>query len=300
MNSSDTLAFSQSPQTFTVCAILSVALHVGLLAGLGWLSRPVIESEPVPVVNVTMVPVPSNVPSESPGEPPPSMKSTPRPVSPLTPPLSTSSPSPLPRPTSSMVGLKPLTTPTISKPLPTPQKKRVLQDHRATDALMGQTLMKMAKSAQRSSPSLTMPRTSTSPLTSRAQPAPHSALLAQSSSSETTSSTFSSPSKRKILMARPPGGGGVSGSKVGIIRSIPPVYPRMARESGWEGTVIVRVLVRTSGLPGNVQIRKSSGHSILDEAAAEAVRKWRFKPETDGNIPLQKYVDIPLKFDLRG
>ena len=100
-------------------------------------------------------------------------------------------------------------------------------------------------------------------------------------------------------MARPPGGGGVSGSKVGIIRSIPPVYPRMARESGWEGTVVVRVLVRTSGIPGDVQVRKSSGHSILDEAAAEAVRKWRFKPEKDGNIPIQKYVDIPLKFDLR-
>ena len=299
MNSPETFLLSQSPHPFALCAILSLALHAGLLAGLGLISRPAIEAEPVPVVTVTMVPVTSEVPSESPGQPQPSMKSTPRPVTPRTPPLSTSSPSPLPRPTSAMVAIKPLTTPHIPKPLPTPQQRKVLKDHRATDALMGQTLMKMAKSAQRSSASLTMPRTSSSQLTPSAQPHSTSALLAQSSSSETTASRISSPSKKKILMARPPGGGGVSGSKVGIIRSIPPVYPRMARESGWEGTVIVRVLVRTSGIPGDVQVRKSSGHSILDEAAAEAVRKWRFKPEQDGNIPIQKYVDIPLKFDLR-
>ncbi len=64
--------------------------------------------------------------------------------------------------------------------------------------------------------------------------------------------------------------------------------------------MILRVLVQTNGLPGEVKVRKSSGHSILDTAATEAVRKWRFKPEQDGNIPIEKYVDIPLKFDLQG
>ena len=298
MNSTETLLLSQSKQTFTICAVLSLVLHAGLLAGLGLLSRPTITPDPVPVVTVTMMPSPSEVPSESPGQPQPSMKSTPRSVTPPTPSLSSPSHIPMPRPTSSMVALKPLTTPTNPRPLPTPQEKKVLRDHRATDALMGHTLTKMAKSPNRSSLSLPMPQTSSSPLTPHARPRATSALLTQSASSERTTSA-SSPTRKKVLMARPPGGGGISGSKVGIIRSIPPIYPRMARESGWEGTVILRVLVRTSGIPGTVQVRKSSGHSILDEAATEAVRKWRFKPEKDGNIPIQKYVDIPLKFDLR-
>ena len=61
---------------------------------------------------------------------------------------------------------------------------------------------------------------------------------------------------------------------------------------------MVRVLVKTDGFPDEVSVRKSSGYPILDRAALEAVRQWRFKPEKDGNIPINKYVDFPIKFEL--
>jgi protein TonB len=72
----------------------------------------------------------------------------------------------------------------------------------------------------------------------------------------------------------------------------------MARESGWEGTVIVRTLIDTNGIPNQVKIRKSSGHPTLDQAAQKAVKSWTFQPAKDGNIPITKWVDIPIKFDL--
>ena len=83
-----------------------------------------------------------------------------------------------------------------------------------------------------------------------------------------------------------------------IISSSKPVYPRVARESGWEGTVIVRTRIGTNGKPSEVNIRKSCGHPTLDQAAQNAVKRWRFQSAKDGNIPITKWVDIPIKFDL--
>jgi protein TonB len=83
-----------------------------------------------------------------------------------------------------------------------------------------------------------------------------------------------------------------------IVSSSKPLYPRVARESGWEGTVIVRTLITADGVPSQVEIRKSCGHEALDLAAQEAVKTWEFQPAKDGNIPIAKWVDIPIKFDL--
>jgi len=83
-----------------------------------------------------------------------------------------------------------------------------------------------------------------------------------------------------------------------IVSSSKPLYPRVARESGWEGTVIVRTLITTDGIPSQVEIRKSCGHEALDLAAQEAVKTWKFQPAKDGNFPIAKWVDIPIKFDL--
>ena len=88
--------------------------------------------------------------------------------------------------------------------------------------------------------------------------------------------------------------------KIGIRHSVRPVYPRVAKEEGWEGIVLLRVLVHTSGRPGTITIQKSSGHKILDDAAIEAIRQWRFAPAKDGNFIIEKHVDVPLKFGLHG
>ena len=78
-----------------------------------------------------------------------------------------------------------------------------------------------------------------------------------------------------------------------------PEYPRAAREAGWEGTVMLQVLVLPDGTAGAVALHKTSGHSLLDEAALSAVKDWKFIPAMDGNFPVQSVVRLPVRFDLK-
>ena len=93
--------------------------------------------------------------------------------------------------------------------------------------------------------------------------------------------------------------GGSSRSKVRPGNNPRPEYPRAAREAGWEGTVVLQVMVLPDGTAGNVTLHKTSGHSILDEAALAAVKGWQFVPAMDGNFPIQSMVRMPVRFDLR-
>jgi protein TonB len=78
----------------------------------------------------------------------------------------------------------------------------------------------------------------------------------------------------------------------------PPPYPQIARRRGWQGTVEYEVQVLRSGAVGDLQLRTSSGHKSLDEAARRAIIRWRFTPATvDGNA-VESWVVIPVSFVL--
>lgn len=77
-----------------------------------------------------------------------------------------------------------------------------------------------------------------------------------------------------------------------------PIYPMAARRAGYEGKVIVRALIQTDGSAERVEVKKSSGYELLDRAALEAVRKWRFIPAKRGSEPIVEWVDIPWIFKL--
>ena len=49
-------------------------------------------------------------------------------------------------------------------------------------------------------------------------------------------------------------------------------YPSAARLNGWEGKVVLRVVIRADGHLADVKIQKSSGYDALDRAALEAIR----------------------------
>jgi protein TonB len=78
-----------------------------------------------------------------------------------------------------------------------------------------------------------------------------------------------------------------------------PAYPAVSRRMGEEGKVVLRVYVTDQGLPGDIQVRTSSGHSRLDEAASTTVRSWRFVPARRGNVPVGAWVLVPISFSLR-
>lgn len=77
-----------------------------------------------------------------------------------------------------------------------------------------------------------------------------------------------------------------------------PVYPAAARRTGYQGTVVIRARIQIDGSADRVEIKKSSGHGVLDQAALEAVRKWRFIPARRGNEAVVEWVDIPWQFKL--
>ncbi len=84
------------------------------------------------------------------------------------------------------------------------------------------------------------------------------------------------------------------------LQNPPPSYPAQARRMGEQGRVLLRVVVRPDGMPDSVVLRQSSGSARLDEAALEAVRKWRFVPARQGSTPVTAAVIVPIVFSLAG
>jgi periplasmic protein TonB len=85
-----------------------------------------------------------------------------------------------------------------------------------------------------------------------------------------------------------------------VLERIDPVYSEQARKQGWEGKVILRLEILTTGKAGAVAVEHSSGHSELDEAAAQAVRRWLFAParDTASGTLVPCITTIPLVFRL--
>lgn len=77
-----------------------------------------------------------------------------------------------------------------------------------------------------------------------------------------------------------------------------PVYPFRARQRGWEGVVLLDVLVSQEGRSSEIKLKKSSGHKMLDDAAIEAVSNWEFKPASLGKIAFSARIEIPVRFVL--
>ncbi len=55
-----------------------------------------------------------------------------------------------------------------------------------------------------------------------------------------------------------------------------PVYPMREKRFRHEGTVILRIEILPDGLAGRISIIKSSGYSMLDNSAINAVKQWKF------------------------
>ena len=78
-----------------------------------------------------------------------------------------------------------------------------------------------------------------------------------------------------------------------------PGYPRLARIRGYEGTVVLEVLVDRMGIVDNLHVFESSGYPILDRAAVTSVRKWLFEPGMRGDERVDVWVKIPIRFELK-
>ncbi len=77
------------------------------------------------------------------------------------------------------------------------------------------------------------------------------------------------------------------------------VYPDIAREAGIEGTVIIQAFVDKKGRVKDTVVLSGIPNTGLDEAAAEAIRKTKFKPAKQRERPVGVWISIPVNFKLR-
>jgi protein TonB len=78
-----------------------------------------------------------------------------------------------------------------------------------------------------------------------------------------------------------------------------PSYPSSARRLGIQGMTTLRIYVAADGRVAEVLIQESAGHPDLDNAAAEAVKRWRFEPARRGTAAVGVWVLLPVEFRLR-
>jgi protein TonB len=79
-----------------------------------------------------------------------------------------------------------------------------------------------------------------------------------------------------------------------------PDYPSVSRRLGEQGLVLLRVQVTADGAAASVELQTGSGSTRLDQAALEAVKKWRFVPAKRGEHPVSASVTVPVSFSIEG
>lgn len=77
-----------------------------------------------------------------------------------------------------------------------------------------------------------------------------------------------------------------------------PIYPLVSRRLGEQGKVLLRVHVSAAGLAEKVEVKTGSGYARLDQAAGDAVSRWRFVPARRGEQAIAAWVQVPITFQL--
>ena len=81
------------------------------------------------------------------------------------------------------------------------------------------------------------------------------------------------------------------------VHHVPPVYPRLAQDAKVEGLVILEAIIAVDGRVQDVKILRSK--PLLDQAAIDAVRQWRFTPTLLNGVPVPVIMTVTVKFELR-
>lgn len=79
----------------------------------------------------------------------------------------------------------------------------------------------------------------------------------------------------------------------------PPLYPDQAILERREGVVLLRITISPAGKVTQVEIARSSTHSILDASAVRAARSWRFEPARENGAAVESVETQEIRFELR-
>lgn len=77
-----------------------------------------------------------------------------------------------------------------------------------------------------------------------------------------------------------------------------PTYPDIAQRNRWTGTTTLELELDQSGRVIDTRLIQTSGHDVLDQAAIDAAKTWRFTPATLDDRPVAATVRVPFPFTL--
>ena len=96
-----------------------------------------------------------------------------------------------------------------------------------------------------------------------------------------------------------PGIGNVTTPELILESRVTPEYPEVARVTRNQGTVILQAVIAPDGTVGEIQIlRCDRPHLGFEDAAAQAVKLWRYKPATQNGSPVAVYFTVVVDFEL--
>jgi TonB family protein len=90
----------------------------------------------------------------------------------------------------------------------------------------------------------------------------------------------------------------VSAANLELAKYVAPGFPISARQRGLSGWVDIQLLVKSDGIVSDVIITGAEPVGVFEQAAVDAVRKWRYKPvERDGHA-IDQRARLRMKFAL--
>ena len=83
-----------------------------------------------------------------------------------------------------------------------------------------------------------------------------------------------------------------------LISKVQPVYPPIAKAARVSGTVVLQATISKTGSIENLRV--ISGPAMLQQAAMDAVKTWRYKPYLLNNEPVEVETTVNVIFSLGG
>src|SRR5439155_22761758 len=81
------------------------------------------------------------------------------------------------------------------------------------------------------------------------------------------------------------------------IYQVNPVYPPLARQIRVQGAVVMEAVINKEG--SIESLRVISGHPLLNQAALDAVKQWRYRPTMLNGEPVEVITTVTVTFSLR-
>jgi protein TonB len=82
-----------------------------------------------------------------------------------------------------------------------------------------------------------------------------------------------------------------------LIRRVEPEYPELAKRARVSGIVLLQVTIDETGSVTDVKIIR--GHPLLNQAAVDAVRQWKYSPTLLNDEPVPVIATVTVNFVLR-